>query len=404
MKFRAIALLASAALATTGLAACGGEDQADGSSLVLGEIAELTGAAEAVGGPQHNGIVLAVENINAAGGIKIGGKAVRIKLRTEDTKSDPTVGVTAVQKLLNKDNVHFLVGSLNGAVASAYLPIIKDRKDIIDVIVGAGNPGLNEHISVYRPRADGFQNIDAEVHYALKAADEVMADSVAILADKKLQSNAVAVPKIEKDLKAAGKKVTGPLDFEVGATQFSSQIAALKRADTKVALFQGYASDMLTFIKQARAQGYTGSVVAASGVTADQVKQAAVSSEDLKNVSDIGTPFPADLVALKVNADAAEKFATAYQKRFGAPPGYTSASAYGGVYILVRALERANTTTDFAKIRQALDDLTLAEVPELGEKVIPQAGDRIFKNHQAYFSLVRRTWDGQAWVTVEAVD
>ncbi|RNL62464.1 hypothetical protein EFK50_11875 [Nocardioides marmoriginsengisoli] len=404
MRVRSIAWVAGAALAVTGLAACGEDSgSSDGSELVIGEVAELTGAAEAVGGPQHNAIKLAVDEINAAGGIRIGDKKVRIKLRTEDTKSDPTVGVTAVQKLLTKDGVHYLVGSLSGAVASAYLPVIKDRKDIIDIVVGAANPGLNENISVYRPRADAFQSVDAEVTLALETAGELGTDNIAVLSDKKLQSNAVAVPKIVDAIKAAGKTVVGPVDFEMGATQFSSQIAALKRAGNKVALFQGYGTDLMTFVKQARAQGYDGTVVAASGATADQVKQADVSADALKNVFDIGTAFPADLVALKLNAEAAQKFADAYEKEFGAPPGYTSASAYGGVHILAAALEKAGTTTDYAKVREALDDLTVADVPELAEKVVPQEGDRIFKDHQAYFSLVLRAWDGAAWTTVKAI-
>lgn len=399
MRRTLIALAAGGALAALSMSW-----PAAAETFVLGEIAELTGAAETIGGPQHNGIKLAVDEINAAGGLDIGGAKVGIDLRTEDTKSDPTTGVTVVQKLLNRDGASLLVGSLSGAVAGAYMPIIQNREDVINVIVGAGNAGLNEFISVYRPRADGSQSINAEVVYALKTAKEQGKTSIAILFDKKLQTNATAVPQIEKAIKDAGIEVTGPMEFELGATQFSSQIAALKRAGTEIALFQGYPSDMLTFVKQARAQGYAGTVVAASGATAGHVERADVSDEDLKNVFDIGTPFPSDLVALNKNAAAAQKFADAYQKKFGAPPGYTSASAYGGVYILARALEKAGTTTDHAKIREALDALKIEEVPELAELMIAQDGGRIFRNHQAYFALVLREWDGQAWKTISAIE
>ena len=166
MKSRLFALAAGTAMMLTGMAAAAEK------TLVIGEIAELTGAAEAVGGPQHNGIKLAVDEINAAGGLKVGGDTVKIDLRTEDTKSDPTTGVTIVQKLLNRDGAHLLVGSLSGAVAGAYLPIIQNREDVINVVVGAGNAGINEFISVYRPRADGSQSFNAEVVFALKTAKD----------------------------------------------------------------------------------------------------------------------------------------------------------------------------------------------------------------------------------------
>jgi branched-chain amino acid transport system substrate-binding protein len=408
-RTRNLAASLAAALVATGVAACGGGSDADASggsgdsTIVLGEIAALTGAAEAVGGPQHNGIVLAVEQINADGGIDIGGDKVKIDLKTEDTKSDPTVGVTVVQKLLSQENAHFLIGTLNGAVASAYVPIIEKRDDVIDVVVGAANPGLNENLSVYRPRVDAFQNLDNEVALALQESEK-NAGPVGIVYDSKLDSNTEGVPRIEKGLKDGGAEVAGPFQFELGAAQFNSQVAALVRSGAGVVLFQGYASDLMTFVKQAREQKYDGVIVAASGATKQQVKDADVPSSALDGVLDIGTPFPADLVALGLNAKAAKSFADAYQEKFDAPPGYTSASAYGGVYILARALSAAGTTSDFAKIRQALDDLKVSDVPELAEAIRPQDGDRIFADHQAFFKFVLHTWDGSDWKTTRVLD
>src|SRR4051812_7225172 len=88
------------------VAACGSSNSSSSSSgdgsqtIKVGDLESLTGAGASVGVPQANAMKLAAKKINDAGGIKAGSKSYKIKLVTVDDKSDPTAGVTAVQKLL----------------------------------------------------------------------------------------------------------------------------------------------------------------------------------------------------------------------------------------------------------------------------------------------------------------
>ncbi len=116
------------------------------------DLESLTGPAQSVGVPQANAIKMAVEEINAKGGIKVGGASQRIVLDVQDDRSEPTAGVTAVQKMLSSGKPVFIVGSLSSAVTGAYVPIVKDRKDVVSIVVGAALEGITQNPPIYRPR------------------------------------------------------------------------------------------------------------------------------------------------------------------------------------------------------------------------------------------------------------
>jgi branched-chain amino acid transport system substrate-binding protein len=92
--------LGSAAVLTVALAACGGGGSgSSGTTVTLGAEASLTGPGAAVGGPQLNGIQMAVDDINAAGGVKVGGQSVKLSLQSLDDQSKATLAVQNVQKM-----------------------------------------------------------------------------------------------------------------------------------------------------------------------------------------------------------------------------------------------------------------------------------------------------------------
>ena len=97
--------------------------------MKLGVVDNLAGAAAGYGIPHANGIRLAVEEINAAGGIKGIGK---IEIIVEDDGSKPTEAVNATNKLITRDKVDFLMGSCSSAATLAMVPI-HTRAEIINL-------------------------------------------------------------------------------------------------------------------------------------------------------------------------------------------------------------------------------------------------------------------------------
>ncbi|MEM3078343.1 MAG: ABC transporter substrate-binding protein, partial [Nitrososphaerales archaeon] len=92
-----------------------------GRTIKIGLVASLTGSAADVGTDMERAAILAVEEINAAGGVWVEeyGKYLKLELIVGDDKTSPTDGVTIVTKLITEDNVDVLVGGFSSAVTLA---------------------------------------------------------------------------------------------------------------------------------------------------------------------------------------------------------------------------------------------------------------------------------------------
>jgi branched-chain amino acid transport system substrate-binding protein len=391
----ALALLASACSSdkkTATTASASASSGAAAKKLVIADLESLTGPGASVGVPQSNAVKLAVEEINNAGGIDVGGTKYTIELSTEDDKSDPTAGVTAVQKFLS-DGRKFMVGTLSSAVVGAYLPIVQDNPDFISLIMGAALEGITDHPSIYRPRVTLSQYTSGLSDYLATLSS---VKKVALLTDKQHAGFVQQLEPFKQKLTAKGIQVVADESYTFGATDFGPQLTAMLRGNPDALNFRGYPADVTRAIKQAREQGFTGPIYTTSGITKKEVDDAQ-SADAMTKVQEVYAPLPTDLIEGKRNDAVAKAFEDAYQAKFGTPSGGTSMSAYDGVYILAAALQKAGTVDDVAKIRAALDGLTLSDVPKLVELLKPQDGNRIFANRQAYFVLVTREWSNGAF-------
>jgi branched-chain amino acid transport system substrate-binding protein len=368
-------------------------------TFVLQDLESLSGPGQSTGVSQAAGIKMAVDEINAKGGIKVGGTSYKIELNTVDDRSEPSAGVTAVQKMLSSGKPLFMIGSLSSAVTGAYVPIIKERPDVISVVVGAALEGITDSKAVYRPRFTLSSYTQGSIDWLKKQSD---IKRVAMLTDNKHSGFVQQTPALKAGIKGLGMEVVAEEEYVFGSTQFGAQIAAMTRANPDLVSIRGYASDVTRAIRQARELGYKGPILLSTGLTVKDVVDAQAQNA-MEGVTEIFGPQVADLVQGNKNADKAKAFEDAFQKRFNASSGATTLSAYGGVYILARALEKAGTVTDVAKVRAALDALTPADVPELIEPIKPQDG-KIFKDRQAQFALVVRRWKDNNFVPVAFVE
>ena len=99
-------------------------NKADSNEIAVGEYESLTGSEATFGQSSHNGLVLAVEEINNAGGVL--GK--KIKLITEDNQGKPSETPTVVQKLINRDKVVAVIGEVASSNSKAGAPICQQFK------------------------------------------------------------------------------------------------------------------------------------------------------------------------------------------------------------------------------------------------------------------------------------
>jgi branched-chain amino acid transport system substrate-binding protein len=384
------ALAVATCLALGALAAgCGSDEDSGGggNTVVIGDLESLTGPTASVGVPQANAIKLAVEEINAAGGLDIDGEKYQIELDVEDEKSDPTAAVNAVQKWIS-EGTKYMIGTVSSAGLGAYLPIIQDNDDFITIVVGAAMEGVTEHPPVYRPRVTLAQYTDALAEH-IGAQEDI--DTLATLTDKQHSAFVEQLEPLKEALADNDVEVVATPDYTLGDTEFGAQLSAMLREDPDALNFRGFPADVARAIKQAREQGFDGPIFTTSGITQTEVKDAQA-ADAMEGVTDLYAPLPEDLVEGDRNAEEAKAFITAYEERFNESPAGTSMSAYDGVYILAAAFEKAGTVDDVAAVRSALDELTVDDVDNLVELIKPQEGDRIFAERQAYFEVAVREW------------
>src|SRR6266498_1882959 len=117
-------LLARAAVAATLLGALFCAKGGGGNEIVIGEYGSLTGTTATFGQSTDNGIKLAFDEINAAGGLL--GK--KIKVLVEDDRSQPEEATTAVTKLINQSHVVAVLGEVSSSRSLAAAPICQSNK------------------------------------------------------------------------------------------------------------------------------------------------------------------------------------------------------------------------------------------------------------------------------------
>jgi branched-chain amino acid transport system substrate-binding protein len=134
----------------------GSRDQSNAADIAVGEYGSMTGSTATFGQSTHNGIMLAVEQTNAAGGVL--GKPIR--LISEDDQSKPDEAVSAVQKLINRDKVVAVLGEV-ASKRSLAAGNVCQKEEIPMLSPSSTNPAVTE-VGDYIFRAcftDDFQGL-----------------------------------------------------------------------------------------------------------------------------------------------------------------------------------------------------------------------------------------------------
>src|SRR5438128_5265849 len=121
-------LLAPAAAGFLLLAATAAFAQAEGDTIVLGAAVSLTGKYSVNGKNTKDGYDLAVKRINEMGGVKVGGKAYKLKVVYYDDESTPARGAQLAERLIGQDGVKFVLGAYSSGLTKAIAPVTEKYK------------------------------------------------------------------------------------------------------------------------------------------------------------------------------------------------------------------------------------------------------------------------------------
>jgi branched-chain amino acid transport system substrate-binding protein len=332
------------------LAGCAGakEDSSgsDSKSIKVGVNLELSGGVASYGESLENGIDIAVDEINKAGGVT--GK--QLEIIKVDNKSEAAEATNGIIKLTSQDKVTAIIGAATSGNTVAQAQIANDTKTILLTPSGtspnvtvADNGKLNEF--VFRTSyIDPFQGIVAGNF----AAKELNLKNAAILADSASDYAKGLAASFKDTFEKAGGKVVVEEAFVAKDTDFRATLTRIKSKNPEFIFIPGFYEEVGLIVKQARELGITVPLMGADGW--DSPKLVELAGADALNNTFITNHYTSEDPDENI-----QKFVTTYKEKFnGESPNAFNALGYDTVYLLADAIERAGST-DTTKIKEALE-------------------------------------------------
>lgn len=309
---------------------------ADG-EIPVGEFASLTGGSASFGQSSHKGTELAMEEINAAGGVL--GK--KIALISEDDQSQAGQPATIARKLISQDHVVAILGEVASSKSLEAAPICQESK-VPMISPASTNPKVTD-VGDYIFRIcfiDPFQGTVMS-----KFARGKGWKNIAILTDVKQDYSVGLSEYFVKDIQANGGTIVREQKFSSGDKDFKPQLTSIKAAHPDAVFVPGYYGEVALIAKQARLLGIKVPLLGGDGWVGDSLLKVAGKSLD---GSFFSAHFSADDKSPKV-----QNFVDKFKAKYGETPDDMAALGYDSAMILADAIRRAGTT-DPAPLRDAI--------------------------------------------------
>jgi branched-chain amino acid transport system substrate-binding protein len=316
---------------------CGGEKRA-ANAIVVGHVASMTGDTATFGRSADQGMRMAIEEINVAGGVL--GKP--IELITEDDRSVTEEARTAAQKLLQRDQVVALLGEVASSRSLAAAPEAQ-RARVPMISPGSTNPKVTE-VGDYVFRACFIDPFQGAV-MARFAVDELHAKRVAILFDFKQDYSVGLADYFRETAQKLGAEIVADERYTSGDIEFRAQLTTIRAAKPDAIFVPGYYTELGLIAKQARELDIDVPLLGGDGW--DSEKTIEIGGDAVEGYF-FSTHYAADSDSPRVQA-----FVTEFTKRYGATPDAMAALGYDTARILADALGRAGAT-DGPALRNAI--------------------------------------------------
>jgi len=318
-------------IAAFALAACkptqGGTDPS--TVIKIGSAAPLTGEIAHLGKDNENGVRLAVDDINAAGGLKVGDRTYHLEVVGEDDKADPREGTLAAQKLVD-EGVIAVVGHLNSGTSIPASRIYADA-NIVQISPSATNPKYTEqgYKTTYRVVANDNQQGAVLANYA---ASDMKAKRVAIVDDRTQYGQGLA-DVFERVAKDKGLQVVDREFTTNKATDFNAILTKIRANKPDLVMFGGMDSTAAPIARQMKELGINAPLLAGDG---------SCSPEFIKIAGDASTLLTCSVAGESITKmPKGEDFVRRYKAKFGTDTQLYSPYSYDAVYVIADALKRA---------------------------------------------------------------
>jgi len=333
-----IALASASLLALTGCA----PSQSDRTTgeILIGEISSITGKEAACGQSTHRGIVLAIEEANARGGV-LGGRP--LQLLTEDNQSKVGDSGTAARKLISRNKVVAILGEV-ASNRSLEIASIAQRSQTPMISPGSTAESVTQ-TGDYIFRVcflDAFQG-KVMARFARKSLG---LNRVAILSSVSSAYSVGLAKHFQETFVAAGGSIPAEQNFAEGDKDFRAQLTAIRASGVDAIYIPAYYTETALISKQARELGLTIPLLGGDGWASPELLE--IGGEAVEGIYYSAAYSPESTAAQAV------AFVDNYRQRWdGETPDAFAALGYDAALLLIDSLERAGTT-ESAALRDAI--------------------------------------------------
>ena len=312
---------------------------ATGATIKVGEFASLTGKEATFGQSSHKGTLLAIEELNAAGGV-LGRK---FDLITEDTQSKQGESASVVRKLVSRDKVIAVLGEVASGRSLEAAPICQNAK-VPMISPSSTNPKVTE-VGDFVFRVCFIDPFQGTV-MALFAKNTLKAKNVAVLTDAAAPYSVGLATFFKEKFVADGGKISVEQKFSSGDKDFKAQLTAIKASNPDAIFAPCYYTEAGLITQQARQLGINLPIFGGDGWEAPELLQIGGKAMD-------GT-FYSTHYSPEDKAEMVQTFVKKFKARWNNEvPDAMAALGYDSALVLADAIKRAGGT-DGPKLRDAL--------------------------------------------------
>ena len=341
-----LSVLAAGAVFMGALTGCGGGSKgADGDTIKVGGVLEMTGGSASFGISSKNGIDLALKKINEKG--VLGGK--KLSLVVADTKSEASEATNAMQKVISQDKVVAVIGP-NQSSAVIAAGAINNGSKVVDITPMGTNPDVTVDPKTKKVKPYSFRTCFIDPFQgtvmASFASNELKVKKAAIYIDNTSDyAKGLAQFFKENFIKNGGQVVIEEAYLQKD-TDFKSTLTKIKAAQPDFIYIPGYYQEVGLIVKQAREMGIN--VPMAGGDGWDSAKLPEIAGK-----AALDNTFFSSLYSPDDTSDLNKNFVAEYKKAYNTNPDVFAALAYDSTLLVAEAIEKAGSA-DPVKIGEAM--------------------------------------------------
>jgi branched-chain amino acid transport system substrate-binding protein len=359
----------------------------DSDTILLGEVGSLTGSEATFGLSTKNGIQMALDEVNAAGGVtlKDGGveKTKKLAVRVYDDQGKPEEAANAVTRLISQDKVVAILGEVASSNSLAMAPKAQAAK-VPMVSPSSTNPKVTE-VGDFIFRVCFIDPFQGTV-MAKFVTEQLKLKNVAILKDNKSDYSLGLSQFFTETFTKLGGTIVAEEAYSKGDTDFRGQLTALKGKKPEAIYVPGYYTDVGVIARQAKELGLAVPLLGGDGWESEKLFELGGSAIDGSYFSNhYSTDNPSPTV---------QSFIKNYEAKFGSKPDSLAALGYDAAMVVIEAMKRAGSV-DGQKLRDELaktkDHAGIAGTISLDDKrnaVKPEVVLQVKDGKHAYVTTV----------------